>query len=205
MYDERKVPTMKRLTQIELMVVISIIAIQASMLQPPLNQHREKAKGSTCMNNLKQLGYAMTFYAQDNGNNWVPVLEDASNWGGPKWYTLLRRNKLLVDKFINESNSILRCPSESDFTKVDTYCYNYAPKSGMTGMGFSLPIHRLRTPSAIIAIADGSNWWTDVWKVPNGTDGLVTRHANRANALFFDCHTAALEVNAITSDRLREP
>ncbi len=51
---------------IELLVVISIIAILAAMLLPALSSAREIAKSTKCAGQLKQLGYATMNYAGDN-------------------------------------------------------------------------------------------------------------------------------------------
>jgi len=52
-------------TLIELLVVIAIIAILAAILFPVFATAREKARQTSCLSNLKQLGLGLTQYEQD--------------------------------------------------------------------------------------------------------------------------------------------
>src|SRR5687767_12887888 len=52
-------------TLIELLVVIAIIAILAAILFPVFAQAREKARQSSCLSNMKQIGTGLMMYVQD--------------------------------------------------------------------------------------------------------------------------------------------
>lgn len=52
-------------TMVEILIVIAIIAMLAAMLLPALSSARERARRTTCINNLRQIMAAYEMYADD--------------------------------------------------------------------------------------------------------------------------------------------
>ena len=53
-------------TLIELLLVITIIAILASMLMPALSEARERARRIVCLGQVRQFGLATFLYTRDS-------------------------------------------------------------------------------------------------------------------------------------------
>jgi prepilin-type N-terminal cleavage/methylation domain-containing protein len=72
-------------TLIELLVVIAIIGILAAMLMPALSRAKQRAQGTLCLNNGKQLMLAMQLYIGDNNDFYPPNPDDANTDPGYNW------------------------------------------------------------------------------------------------------------------------
>lgn len=72
----KKMRTVKGFTLIELLVVIAIIALLLSVIIPSLSLAKEHAMEILCENNIRQYGFAMVLYCDDNDGSF----SDCEDW-----------------------------------------------------------------------------------------------------------------------------
>ncbi|MBR2440005.1 MAG: DUF1559 domain-containing protein [Lentisphaeria bacterium] len=133
-------------TLIELLVVIAIIAILAGMLLPALNSAREKGRGTSCINNQKQLTLAIIAYSNDNSGLYpFRTLGTASPYSGdPGWLfsafrvgTVSDYNVALCPSFMPDYSGTKK---EADIKNLNSFkvCYGGIRSYGATE---NIPFH----------------------------------------------------------------
>ena len=87
-------------TLIEMLVVISVIALLLSILMPVLSSVKETARKTKCLSNVRQLGLALNMYAEDYEGRVPPRDYDE----GAVWVYLLKSYYI--------TPKLLHCPSD---------------------------------------------------------------------------------------------
>jgi prepilin-type N-terminal cleavage/methylation domain-containing protein/prepilin-type processing-associated H-X9-DG protein len=116
----------KAFTLIELLVVISIIGILMSLLMPAISRAKMKALDTKCISNLKQIGIALTMYAEEN-NSKLPFAERRPSTPVASTNVLPRIVDVLSNN-VGGALAIFKCPLDKakNFEKEgSSYEWNY--------------------------------------------------------------------------------
>jgi len=112
-------------TLIELLVVIAIIAILAAILFPVFAKAREKARQTSCLNNLRQIALGVRMYA-DDCDGVMPYVQQSVIWGqvgSLGLYSWLQ----VIQPYI-KNTQIYLCPSGPS-SAITHYSFNAAAMS----------------------------------------------------------------------------
>jgi prepilin-type N-terminal cleavage/methylation domain-containing protein/prepilin-type processing-associated H-X9-DG protein len=105
-------------TLVELLVVISIIALLMGVLLPALTAARRQAQATVCRSNLKQIGFAANFYEEA----WNYFLPRGTGSSGDTWFQLIIPYLGGRQKIVDFTDvKIYRCPSYPN--KKQPICY----------------------------------------------------------------------------------
>jgi prepilin-type N-terminal cleavage/methylation domain-containing protein/prepilin-type processing-associated H-X9-DG protein len=181
-------------TLIELLVVIAIIAILAAILFPVFARAREKARMTSCLSNLKQLGLGFIMYSADSDTKF-PGNMDANGsgaWDYPGDACCLERDRWcdLVNPYM-KNQQIIYCPSEGNDvplwggrlrTPPTSYKYKHACA---TNAWKEALIHH---PAQIYLLIEHKNWHSGTLQCLCSAPTGDQMH----NMVFFDGHAKAV-------------
>ncbi len=179
-------------TLIELLVVIAIIAILAAILFPVFARAREKARQTSCLSNLKQLGLASQMYAQDYDEMLVRDITDVYPSATPRY---LSWSRMLLPYIKNEQ--VYVCPSE---TNLNTHSnYMTVPSGyGINQQTDGLCLAQVQRPSEVFFFIDASNFHVRI----TNPERIDHRHNDMANAAFIDGHAKVTTLDQINAGNM---
>jgi prepilin-type N-terminal cleavage/methylation domain-containing protein/prepilin-type processing-associated H-X9-DG protein len=218
-------------TLIELLVVIAIIALLMAILFPVLRKAKEQGKDVVCRNNLRQIGLAANFYADQYGL----LIPRSAEWQGDikPWFQLFM--PFLAQKAVGDDYrtvKIFRCPSYPNKEQTVCFVVNGWDSDSNSGGRMQTTPTRLTDcdrPASTIYLADNEDgpWRTIITKatdrdvtrcdvfhpghLPGSDSQDITRgrriararHKNGCNLLYLDWHVGWMAAEEMTAEMWR--
>lgn len=184
----------KGMTLMELIVVIAIITALAAIIFPVYFKSREKAKQSTCLSNLRQLGMASLMYAQDHDGFFPPYINRLDFTDTHPLGEGYCRADLLysaLKSYVGDSK-VWFCPSDSyagraieyhgvfhEYTSYK-YCFKITLSVTVDGWYVHGELHNSAAETPIIG--------DPLWLKDENNHGFTGPHFGKCNDVYADGH-----------------
>ncbi len=182
-------------TLIELLVVIAIIAILAAILFPVFARAREKARQTSCLSNVKQLGTSLMMYVQDYDERYPAEVAAAvpGSDGGIVWQLNAYAKNMQIWVCPSWNQAIWQaCPGNRTVSTYNTH-----------GDARNVAMARIQEPASKIFFTEGNQhcgffWWScHQWDCTSPTD----LHNGGFNNGFFDGHAKWVSRSNLMGDQ----
>jgi len=175
-------------TLVELLVVIAVIALLASLLMPALKSARDRGYEIACKNQLRQCGLSCVYYADDN-NGWMRTYDSRIGFG---WWEVAE---------IKSTATVHRasCPSAPVAATNETYGIFLNTSLTNVNVRETIPVWVYYTRITAYAMPSTAHYLADsadsvgkqcsyYYPYNNGDANVCLRHERRANVWFMDAH-----------------
>lgn len=177
---------------VELLVVIGIVAILASLLMGGYGRVKDRAAAAGCANNLRQIGMGMTQFASENRNFYPATYGNVNGtWA----------QALVADGYVQDTR-IFKCPADkitkAPIGKARSYTYCSPVMANNNYVNPTIPLNRLTIESPTTqymitewhssdpyATWDGGNTINAGWDIVGAPNG---HSAAGRSFLFADGH-----------------
>jgi len=176
-------------TLVELLVVVAVTAVLASLLLPALSSAKEKSSRAVCQNNMHQFLNALSMYASDHSEK---LPSSADNYG---YYHSIRLSDYTFTNFVGDYlegvSGVMYCPNidYDGITNHDKYGYligySYLATEIVTtekGPDYWVGITKLNGPGPTEILAD-ANYWSSQTIGDTGISLQMAPHTSMGSAM----------------------
>lgn len=194
-------------TLVEILVVITIIAILAALIVPVASSMSQRGTESKCVSNLRQISTAMNLWAGEHNNHLPPqtFVDSGLQWNNPGslFFEFMLNKAGIANDWDELVNTVLKCPGSNVKGTADGERDNSYGRNSHLGVAdyavpnmqyFETPLTRVQYPSQAALVVD--------WPLPNfqrytlNSEGrknnLWSRHGEKMNVAYLDGHVASI-------------